>query len=115
MATKNVDAWFEDVPSSQRATLLELRKLILSAAPDAVEEVKWSRPCYSTARGLFCYLHSTRSHATLGFQKGASLEDPARLLEGTGKEMRHIKFPGSLGTLKASVRKLLRDAAGLAR
>lgn len=111
MTTKNVDAWFEAVPPSQRATLLELRNLVFSVVPDAVEEIKWSRPCYSAARGLFCYLHSTRSHATLGFQKGTSLQDPDHLLEGTGKDMRHIKFQGSLGPLKAGVRKLIRQAA----
>jgi len=31
-------------------------------------------------------------HVNVGFFRGASLNDPARLLEGTGKRMRHVKI-----------------------
>jgi hypothetical protein len=113
MSAKHADAWFKDAPPIQRATLLELRKLILSVAPDAVEEIKWSRPCYRNARGMFCYLHSTQSHATLGFQKGSALKDADHLLEGGGKDMRHIKFQGGLGSHEPGIRKLLRQAVSL--
>jgi hypothetical protein len=35
------------------------------------------------------------SHVNVGFFQGASLRDPARLLEGTGQRMRHVKLrPG---------------------
>jgi hypothetical protein len=108
-----IDAWFEAAPSWQRAILLHLRKIILSVAPGAVEELKWNRPCYSNSRGMFCYLHSTKSHATLGFQKGATLKDLDHLLEGTGKEMRHIKFHDRLGARESDVVELLRQAASL--
>jgi len=32
-----------------------------------------------------------KSHVNLGFYHGASLNDPAGLLEGTGKKLRHVK------------------------
>ena len=36
-----------------------------------------------------------KSHTNVGFFYGAYLDDPARLLEGTGKNMRHVKLkPG---------------------
>lgn len=111
MLTRNTDAWFKAARPEQRETLLALRELIFSVAPDAVEQMKWSRPCYSNARGMFCYLHSTHSHATLGFQKGTALVDPDHMLEGTGKDMRHIRFKGGLGSSKQGVRKLLLQAA----
>ncbi len=92
MSNPDPQAWFDTVPDGQRPILDALRKLILSAAPGVVEEIKWGRPCYSTPNGMFCYLQSTKNHVSIGFQKGASLKDPKNLLEGAGKDMRHIKI-----------------------
>jgi hypothetical protein len=38
--------------------------------------------------GIFCY----KSHISLEFTKGAHLDDPANVLEKTGKLRRHIKL-----------------------
>ena len=44
----------------------------------------------------FGYVNAYRAHVSVGFFHGAALRDPARLLEGTGKYMRHVKLkPGS--------------------
>ena len=44
----------------------------------------------------FAYVNVFTSHVNVGFFHGASLPDPARLLQGTGKYMRHIKLkPGN--------------------
>lgn len=40
----------------------------------------------------FGYVNVFTSHANVGFFHGASLPDPARLLQGTGKRMRHVKL-----------------------
>jgi hypothetical protein len=43
----------------------------------------------------FGYVNTFRSHVNVGFFNGAVLRDPAGLLEGTGKRMRHVKLqPG---------------------
>lgn len=43
----------------------------------------------------FGYVNVFTSHLNVGFFEGAELADPARLLEGTGKYMRHVKLrPG---------------------
>jgi hypothetical protein len=43
----------------------------------------------------FGYVNAFKDHVNVGFFYGALLEDPARLLEGTGKRMRHVKLrPG---------------------
>ena len=43
----------------------------------------------------FAYVNSFRSHVNVGFFYGAVLEDPAGLLEGSGKRMRHVNLrPG---------------------
>ncbi len=40
----------------------------------------------------FGYVNSFTSHVNVGFFYGALLKDPAGLLEGSGKRMRHVKL-----------------------
>ena len=43
----------------------------------------------------FGYVNAFKDHVNVGFFHGAQLKDPACLLEGTGKRMRHVKlWPG---------------------
>ena len=43
----------------------------------------------------FAYVNAFRAHVNVGFFRGAELADPAGLLVGTGKLMRHVKLrPG---------------------
>ena len=43
----------------------------------------------------FAYVGVFKAHVNVGFYFGAALKDPAGLLEGTGKRMRHVKLkPG---------------------
>jgi hypothetical protein len=43
----------------------------------------------------FGYVNAFKAHANVGFYYGAMLADPAGLLEGEGKRMRHVKLrPG---------------------
>lgn len=92
MTENAIDTWLASLPTTQRPILDRLRSLIVEAVPNAVEELKWNRPCYSSNKRLFCYLHTSKGHATLGFHNGASLSDPGKRLEGDGKDMRHIKL-----------------------
>jgi hypothetical protein len=54
----------------------------------------------------FAYVNVYTTHTNVGFFYGAHLEDPAGLLEGAGKNMRHVKLkegrvldPAALGNL----------------
>ncbi|SEG43159.1 protein of unknown function (DU1801) [Bryocella elongata] len=40
----------------------------------------------------FGYVNVFTSHVNVGFFQGASLQDPAKLLQGSGKRMRHVKL-----------------------
>jgi hypothetical protein len=62
----------------------EVRELMHDGAPTA---------CVRDA--AFAYVDAFTAHVNLGFFHGASLADPAGLLEGTGRFMRHVKLrPG---------------------
>ncbi|MGB2591413.1 MAG: DUF1801 domain-containing protein [Candidatus Acidiferrum sp.] len=58
----------------------------------------------------FGYVNVFASHVNVGFFQGASLPDPVRLLQGTGKFMRHVKLKPGTPTDAATLNKLI-DAA----
>lgn len=75
----------------QRAILEALRKLVHASVPGVSEEIKWGRPVFAAPKD-FAYLKSAKAYVTLGFFKAGMLHDPDGRLEGTGKDMRHIKL-----------------------
>jgi hypothetical protein len=50
----------------------------------------WPTACVDDA--AFCYVAAFGAHVNVGFFYGAALADPAGLLEGAGKRMRHVKL-----------------------
>jgi hypothetical protein len=73
--------WFE----AMRKCGNEVRELLHDGCPVA---------CLGDAP--FGYVNVFTSHVNVGFFHGAALPDPARLLQGTGKFMRHVKLrPGT--------------------
>jgi hypothetical protein len=58
----------------------------------------------------FAYVNAFTSHVNVGFFQGATLADPDRLLQGTGKFMRHVKLKPGMAANDAALRKLI-DAA----
>ena len=52
-------------------------------------------PTACVADAAFAYVNVFSAHVNVGFFRGAELADPAGLLQGTGKYMRHVKLrPG---------------------
>ena len=87
--------WFE----AMRRCGDEVRELLHDGCPVA---------CLGDAP--FGYVNVFTAHVNVGFFHGAALPDPSRLLQGTGKFMRHVKLrPGTAGNAPA-LRRLI-DAA----
>ena len=110
------DEYFAGQAGTVRETLIALRRLVKAALPRATEGFKWGAPVYFDPDGYpLCYLFAVGDHVNLGFLSGAQLDDPKRLLEGSGKQGRHVKIfePGEIR--KTAFRDLLRDAARVAR
>lgn len=57
-----------------------------------------------------CYIGVIRDHVNLGFIRGSELADPQRILEGTGKLMRHIKIRTMTDLLRPAIRAYLQEA-----
>ena len=58
----------------------------------------------------FAYVNVFTAHVNLGFFQGASLRDPAHLLEGNGKRMRHVKLTPGMPTDAAALTALIQSA-----
>jgi hypothetical protein len=87
--------WFEEM----RACGDEVRELVHDGCPVA---------CVGDVP--FGYVNVFTWHVNVGFFQGASLPDPARLLQGAGKFMRHVKLRPRTATNAAALRRLI-DAA----
>lgn len=96
----------------QRDVARALRESILEAGPGLHESVKWGAPCY-TGNKIVCLITVHSDHTNLEFYHGTSLRDPKKLLEGTGKSLRHVKFYGTADVKSALLRPLLREAIEL--
>lgn len=71
------ERWFEAV----RGCGEDVRELLHDGHPTA---------CVDDA--AFAYVDAFKAHVNIGFYRGAELADPAGLLEGAGKLMRHVKL-----------------------
>jgi hypothetical protein len=58
----------------------------------------------------FAYVNVFTAHVNVGFFQGAALPDPARLLQGNGKFMRHVKLRPGTATNDAELSRLIEAA-----
>ena len=87
-----VDAWF-DVPNQELRRMAKPWFERLRGCGDDVRELLHDRcPHVCVGDAAFAYVNAFSAHVNIGFYQGASLDDPARLLQGTGKRMRHVKL-----------------------
>jgi hypothetical protein len=97
--------------------LARIRKLILDADPDVVEEWKWRGTPVWSHDGIICTGESYKSVVKLTFAKGASLMDPARLFNSSleGSTRRAIDIRDGEKVDASAFKALIREAAALNR
>ena len=65
---------------------------IRAAGDDVTELMHDGCPTACLDDAPFAYVNVFRAHVNVGFFRGAELDDPAGLLEGRGRNMRHVKL-----------------------
>jgi hypothetical protein len=70
-------------------------KKMRACGEDVREVMHDGNPTACVEDAAFAYVAVFKSHTNVGFFYGVHLDDPAGVLEGTGKNMRHVKLkPG---------------------
>ena len=77
---------------------------------DVRELLHDGHPTACVEDAAFGYVNAFRDHVNVGFFRGAEIADPGRLLEGTGKFMRHVKLRPDREVDAAELRKLVEIA-----
>jgi hypothetical protein len=89
-----IDEWLNKSDALTAVARTWFRK-IRACGADVLELMHDGHPVASIEDVPFAYVDVFKSHTNIGFFYGAHLDDPAGLLEGTGKNMRHVKLkPG---------------------
>ena len=91
-----VDAWFDSRPQELGAVAREWFLRMRACGGDVRELLHDGHPTACVGDAAFAYTNAFTAHVNVGFFHGATLPDPAGLLEGDGRYMRHVKLrPGS--------------------
>jgi hypothetical protein len=110
-AYASFDAYLKDQSPRNQTIIRSLRRLVKRTEPALVEAVKWGNGCWVGDDGPVAYVFSASEYVQFGFFYGSSLKDPKRMLEGTGKFVRHIKVPARSTIDERAFAALLRQAA----
>ena len=95
-----------------------VRRFVRAEMPGAVEQVKsgWHAVWYgasSKMSDIVVVIHLEDRYVNIEFAQGTALHDPAKLLEGTGRNMRHVKIRGEKDLARPEFLALVRSAIAL--
>jgi hypothetical protein len=87
-----VDAWFSKPDHELRRFCQPWFEQMRGCGADVRELLNDGHPIACVEDAAFGYVDAFSAHVNVGFFYGAELDDPANLLEGAGKRMRHVKL-----------------------
>lgn len=106
-----VDTWFATRPSAELAAVARhWFDRLRQCGDDVLELLHDGCPVACIGDVPFACVNVFSRHVNVGFFNGAALADPARLLQGSGRRMLHVKLRPGHETPAAALRALV-DAA----
>jgi hypothetical protein len=105
-----VDRWFASQPSPLASIARRWFDDMRRAGPGVTEVLHDGHPTACVGDLAFGYVNVFRHHVNVGFFLGTSLDDPGRLLRGTGRFMRHVTLTPSSAVDDVLLRDLMRRA-----
>jgi hypothetical protein len=88
----SIEAWFSKSDDELQRFARPWFEQMRGCGADVRELLHDGHPTACVGDAAFGYVNAFRAHVNVGFFFGAMLDDPAGLLEGTGKRMRHVKL-----------------------
>ena len=105
-----IDVWMKE-HAGELGAIARLWFEVMRKCGDEVRELLHDGcPVACLGNAPFGYVNAFASHVNVGFFHGAALPDPAHLLQGTGKFMRHVKLRPGTTTNAAALGKLIEAA-----
>jgi len=105
-----VRSWFEQPPIELRELAREWFGVMRESGPDVLELLHDGHPTACVAGVALGYVNAFTEHVNAGFYLGSTLRDPAHILEGTGRFMRHVKVRPGGGANESALRELIVQA-----
>ena len=87
-----VERWFDARPTELSAIAYRWFDVMRECGDDVQELLHDLQPTACVGEAAFGYVNAFTSHVNVGFFRGAQIDDPDGLLEGSGKFMRHVKL-----------------------
>jgi len=87
-----IDAWMKAHAGELGAIALQWFEVMRNCGDEVRELLHDGCPTACLGDVPFAYVNVFTAHVNVGFFQGASLPDPARLLQGAGRFMRHVKL-----------------------
>ena len=111
-----VETWLQAREGELGAIARRWFGIMRACGEDVRELLHDGQPTACIGDAAFAYVDAFMAHVDVGFFLGAQLADPAGLLEGTGRFMRHVKIRPATPPDDAALRSLVHAAyAGMKR
>lgn len=111
-----IAAWLREQDADLGVIAARWFEVMRRCGPDVRELLHDGHPTACVGDAAFAYVNAFTSHVNVGFFRGTELADPDRLLEGSGRFMRHVKLgPGRAVDAEALARLIERAYADMAR
>jgi len=105
-----IDAWMKEHAGELGAIAQKWFELMRECGDEVRELLHDGCPTACLGDVPFGYVNVFTAHVNVGFFYGFALPDPARLLQGDGKFMRHVKLKLGTVTNAAALRRLIAAA-----
>ncbi len=90
--TDKIDEFINDIENDKSNLVSKLRVLASDLFDAPKEGIKWNALCLFKGERAFVGIMPYKKYVSVIFDQGAKLSDPNGILEGKGKQMRHIKI-----------------------
>ncbi|QEE30724.1 DUF1801 domain-containing protein [Terriglobus albidus] len=105
-----IDAWMDE-HRGELGSIAQAWFEVMRRCGDEVRELLHDGcPVVCLGDAPFGYVNVFTAHVNVGFFHGAALPDPARLLQGTGRFMRHVKLKPGMEANTSALNRLIEAA-----
>jgi hypothetical protein len=105
-----IESWMRKHPAELGSIAGRWFEVMRNCGEDVRELLHDGHPTACIGDAAFGYVNAFRDHVNVGFFRGAEIADPQRLLEGSGKYMRHVKLRPDGNVDEAALTKLIEAA-----